>query len=145
MAIFSACSPGTMTAWRPNVAACTAASRPRQCRKDPSSPSSPKNSRFATALAASCSDATKMARAMGRSKRPPLFGNSAGAKLTVIRRSGHLKCEQIRALRTLSLDSLTELSGKPTIEKAGRPLLRWASTATSGALSPIPARDKTVA
>ena len=86
-----------------------------------------------------------MARAMGRSKRPPRLGISAGARLTVILRSGHLKWEQSRALRTRSLDSLTELSGKPTTEKPGRPLLRCASTETSGASSPATARESTMA
>jgi hypothetical protein len=86
-----------------------------------------------------------IARAIGKSNRPPLLGSSAGARLTVMRWSGQEKCEHSNALRTRSLDSLTELSGKPTTEKLGSPLLRWASTVTNGACKPTAARDKTAA
>ncbi len=44
------------------------------------------------------------------------------------------------ALLTRSLLSFTAVSGKPTIDNAGRPLDRWTSTVTSGALMPTSAR-----
>ena len=77
---------------------------------------------------------------MARSKRPPSFGRSAGAKLTVILRAGKSKCEFKRALRTRSLLSLTAVSGMPTMDRLGKPLKRWTSTVTAGASMPHLAR-----
>jgi hypothetical protein len=58
---------------------------------------------------------------MGKSNLPPSLGKSAGAKLTVILSSGKVKLLLIMALRTRSLASLTDASGKPTKLKKGWP------------------------
>ena len=55
-----------------------------------------------------------MPSAIGKSKRPPSLGKSAGARLTVIFLSGKAKPLFTMALRTLSRDSFTEVSGNPT-------------------------------
>ena len=60
-----------------------------------------------------------MPSAMGRSKRPDSLGKSAGARLTVMRRAGMSKPQFCSAARTRSRDSLTSVSGKPTIVKEG--------------------------
>ena len=74
-----------------------------------------------------------MLKAIGKSKRPPSLGRSAGAKLMVIRLLGNSNPAFKMALRTRSLLSFTAVSGRPTIEKPGSPFERWASTVTKGA------------
>src|SRR5690625_1837756 len=81
-----------------------------------------------------------MPSAIGKSKRPPSLGKSAGARLTVIRLLGNSKPHVSRAARTRSLLSRTAASGKPTIDKDGRPLARCTSTMTDGASIPSTAR-----
>src|SRR5450830_864360 len=81
-----------------------------------------------------------MPKAMGKSKRPDSLGKSAGARLTVMRLAGNSKRAFCSAARTRSLDSLTSVSGKPTMVKQGRPLARWTSTVTCGASMPASAR-----
>ena len=49
---------------------------------------------------------------------------------------GHLKPELMRAARTLSLDSLTAVSGKPTRHMLGKPPERCTSTVIGGACTP---------
>ncbi len=78
--------------------------------------------------------------AMARSKRPPSLGRSAGARLTVMCLEGNSKLPLSRALRTRSRDSFTEVSGRPTMLKAGKPLERCTSTVTCGAATPKLAR-----
>src|SRR5690606_37520935 len=73
-------------------------------------------------------------------KRPDSFGRSAGARLTVILLAGNSKPAFCSAARTRSLDSLTSVSGRPTMVKLGRPLARCTSTSTSGACMPARAR-----
>jgi hypothetical protein len=58
---------------------------------------------------------------MGRSKRAPSLGRSAGERLTVTRPAGQSNAEVGRADQMRSRLSLTALSGSPTREKAGRP------------------------
>ncbi|MNN35522.1 hypothetical protein D3C81_1493740 [compost metagenome] len=82
---------------------------------------------------------------MARSKRPPSFGRSAGARLRVMRRAGNSRRALSTALRTLSLLSLTVASGRPTRVSAGKPLARCASTVTAGATTPTWARLWTMA
>jgi hypothetical protein len=77
---------------------------------------------------------------MARSKRPPSFGRSAGARLMVMRRSGNSNWELSSALRTRSLLSFTAASGRPTMDSPGRPLDRCTSMVTSGASIPTWAR-----
>jgi len=81
-----------------------------------------------------------MPSAIGKSKRPDSLGKSAGAKLTVMRLAGNSNLAFCRAALTLSLDSLTSVSGKPTIVKEGKPFARCTSTVTSGASMPDRAR-----
>lgn len=59
--------------------------------------------------------------AMARSKCDPSFGRSAGDRLTVIRFDGSAMESEESAVRTRSFASDTALSGRPTMEKAGRP------------------------
>ena len=77
-----------------------------------------------TTRAARCAPGpTRPARAAAsaRSKPGPAFLRSAGARFTVIRRSGNSKPELSSAARTRSRDSCTAASGRPTIVNAGRP------------------------
>src|SRR5919108_745538 len=84
-----------------------------------------------------------MPSAIGRSKRPPSFGRSAGARFTVIRPAGNSKREFSSAARTRPLLSFTTVAGRPTIQNAGSPLARLTSTCTRGACSPTCARQAT--
>src|SRR6185369_9573311 len=81
-----------------------------------------------------------MPNVMGRSKRPPSLGRSAGARFTVMRRAGNSKRAFWMAARTRSRASRTSASGRPTMVKEGRPLARCVSTVTSGAAAPASAR-----
>ena len=81
-------------------------------------------------------EAAKMPKAMGKSKSPPSFFISAGAKFTVIFLTGKSKPEFFIAATTLSLASLTAVSGSPTIEKTGNP--DAISTSTSIRYASIP-------
>jgi hypothetical protein len=86
-----------------------------------------------------------MLKAMGKSNREPSLGISAGAKLIVMRLAGKSNWQFLMALRTRSLLSLTAASGRPTIEKLGKPLDKWASTVTDGAVIPELLREWMVA
>jgi hypothetical protein len=88
-------------------------------RSSPDSANSPINSNFSSGALGICSEAARIPIAMARSKRLPPLGSSAGARLTVMRRLGNSNLELISALRTRSLLSLTAVSGRPTILKAG--------------------------
>jgi len=95
---------------------------PLKPRKEPSSASSPANSNSCKLCRGICPYAANTPIAIGKSNRPPsFFGKSAGAKLIVMRRVGKTNCEFIKALRTRSLLSLTAVSGRPTIDNAGKP------------------------
>src|SRR5690606_37062587 len=109
-------------------------------RSSPDRASSPRHSRALRASIGTCPLAARMPRAMARSKRPPSFGRSAGARLRVILRAGKSNPEFWIALRTRSLLSLTAVSGRPTRAMPGRPLARCASTLTAGASTPPWAR-----
>src|SRR5580704_13313584 len=80
---------------------------------------------------------------MGRSKRPPSFGRSAGERLTVMRPAGNSKPEWMSAARTRSLLSLTTVAASPTMQNVGSPPARLTSTWTRGAVSPSCARHAT--
>src|SRR5690606_32372844 len=116
------------------------ASAPRMARNSPESESSPANSYSSSALPGSCPEATRMPSAIGKSKRPLSLGRSAGARLTVTRRAGKSKPQFTSAARTRSRDSLTSVSGRPTMVKLGNPPARCTSTATAGASAPVSAR-----
>ena len=83
-----------------------------------------------------CRVAVRIPSAMGRSKTGPAFRVSAGARFTVIRRTGISKPEFRTAARTRSRASRTAVSGSPTIEKVGSPGLTSSSTPTMDASSP---------
>ena len=113
--------------------------------KRPSRASSPIISYWLISFTGTCPDAINMPIAIGRSNRPPVFGISAGAKFTVIRLAGNSNPELIIAPRTLSLLSLTAVSGKPTVEKAGKPFAKWTSTITGNACTPNTVRVRIIA
>ena len=71
-----------------------------------------------------------MPAAMGKSKAAPSFFVFAGARLTVICFDGISQSVFLSAVLTLSFDSLTALSGSPTMSKAGKPLLISTSVST---------------
>ncbi len=77
---------------------------------------------------------------MGRSKRPPSLGRSAGARLIVTRPIGNWNRLLSRAPRTRSLLSLTAGSGRLTMESTVRSSARCTSTVTAGASIPSRAR-----
>src|SRR5690606_28784811 len=134
------------TSRRPAWAAARAAgSTPSTGRSSPVRPSSPMNSQPASASRGICPLAARMPSAIGRSKRPPHLGRSAGARLTVMRRAGNSNCAHWIAARTRSLASRTAASGKPTIDIDGNPPPRWTSTLTAGARTPARARPGTSA
>jgi len=74
-------------------------------------------------------NAVRIPNAMGRSKDEPSFLTSAGARFIVILSLGNSNPAFLIADLTLSLLSFTEVSGRPTILKAGRP--KEISTSTS--------------
>lgn len=66
-----------------------AGSAPRTGRSSPDSESSPSTSSPARFTGGTCDEALRMPSAIARSKRPPSFGRSAGARLQVMRRFGN--------------------------------------------------------
>ena len=81
-------------------------------------------------------EAASTASAIGRSKPEPSLRRSAGARLTVIRRSGHSSSAEVIPLRTRSLASWQARSARPTIANPGTPSWRCASTSTRRGSSP---------
>src|SRR5713226_9628906 len=75
--------------------------------------------------------------AIGRSSPAPPFLIPDGARLTVTRRSGHDRPLDNNAARTLSRDSRTAASGRPTTVNPGSPLETWTSTETLTPSTPI--------
>ena len=73
---------------------------------------------------------------MAKSKPQPDLGSDAGDRFTVMRLLGNSKLALMMAERTRSLLSLTAVSGKPTIEKAGKPFDIWVSINTFSAEIP---------
>ena len=62
--------------------------------------------------------------AIGRSNPDPSFRSAAGARLTVIRRSGHSSSAEAIPLRTRSFASWQARSARPTIANAGHAALQ---------------------
>ena len=104
--------------------------RPGTGRSRPSSASSPTAACPASEPGGSWRDAASTASAIGRSKPEPSLRRSAGARLTVIRRSGHSSSAEAMPLRTRSFASWQARSARPTIANAGTPRWRCASTST---------------
>ena len=66
----------------------TAGIAPCTPRKEPVRANSPKNSKRLSKSESICPDAARIPMAIGKSKRPPSFGKSAGARLMVMRCGG---------------------------------------------------------
>src|SRR5688572_20605326 len=84
-----------------------------------------------------------MPSAMARSKPVPSLRRSAGARFTVIRRSGNSNPLFRIAARTRSRASRTAVSGRPTMSKPGSPLATSTSTDTSSVSRPHSAQAVT--
>ncbi|KKQ90101.1 MAG: hypothetical protein UT12_C0002G0032 [Candidatus Curtissbacteria bacterium GW2011_GWC2_38_9] len=129
-----------------SLARSTHGKTPQILRTDPSSESSPKKIESDRSRAVNCSEAIKIPKAIGKSYAGPSLGKSAGARLTVIRFGGRSAPEFLRAARTLSFDSSTALSGRPTIVKEGKPIAAMSTSTVMGtASSPITAAEVTLA
>lgn len=102
----------------------------------PSSANSPTKFLSQIASVCNCPLLHNIPTAIGKSSPEPSFFKSAGARLTVIRVVGNLNPEFFKAARTLSLDSLTAVSGSPTSSNAGRPFEISTSTIISSPLIP---------
>ena len=102
----------------------------------PSNDSSPINTESSQASGAICPLDTNKATAMGRSSAAPSFFISAGARLTVIRRTGKANPLFLTAVLTLSFASLTATVANPTISKDGNPLAISVSTVIKQPFNP---------
>ena len=105
-------------------------------RRLPSSASSPRKA-VSFGGGSNCPEAASTASSRGRSYTGPVLRTSAGARLMVMRRSGHLKPRFFRAAWTRSPLSRTAESGRPTMEMAGIPPEMSASTSTGKPLRPL--------
>ncbi len=106
--------------------------QPLMGRMVPFSESSPDMMKFLMDSCDMISSQISIAIAMGRSKAAPSFLRAAGARFTVIGRSGNANPMFLSAARTLSLLSFTEASGKPTIEKCGTPFVCISTSTSTG-------------
>ena len=106
------------------------ANAPRTGRTRPSSASSPTAACSASRSAGSCREAASTASAIERSKPEPSLRRPAGARLTVIRFSGHSSWAEPIPLRTRCFASAQARSARPTIANPGRPPSMCASTST---------------
>ncbi len=110
-------------------------STPRTRRTCPERESSPKNTASSKSHR-SWRDACKRDSSRGRSYIGPSLRLSAGARFMVMRLTGKSNPQFFSAARTLSRDSFTAASGRPTTSKAGRPPERSVSTSTGNAFMP---------
>ena len=99
---------------------------PRRSRRGPVAPGRRERARRALHGSASrrrgsCRDAASTASAIGQVEAAPSFRRPAGARLTVMRRSGHSSSALVMPQRTRSFASWQALSGRPTIANAGTP------------------------
>ena len=133
----AAFSAGTYRACTPLAAAVRAmGSTPDTGRRLPSSASSPRKA-ASFGGGSICPAEERTASSRGRSYTGPVLRTSAGARLTVMRRSGHLNPRLRAAAWTRSPLSRTAESGRPTMERAGIPPETSASTATAKPLRPL--------
>ena len=124
-----------------SAAAIAAGRAPSTGTKVPSNDNSPKETVPATTSLGMISSAAKRLSAMGRSKCDPSLGKSAGDRLIVMRFDGRAMDREESADRTRSRASDTALSGRPTMEKAGRPGLTAHCTSTERASTPSNATE----
>ena len=82
---------------------------------------------------------------MARSSPAPSLRTPEGARLTVIRLSGHVRPLDSSAARTRSRDSRQAVSGRPTTVKLGSPCETYTSTSTGWPLTPSSVADGTMA
>ncbi len=125
-------TPGTRRASAALAAATTTCSRPLATsaptigrvpgtgRISPPSDSSPINAGLARP-ARICSDPSRIPMAIARSREEPALRNSAGARLTVIRRGGNTNPAFRMAPRTRSRASCRAASPSPTMVSPGKP------------------------
>jgi len=115
------------------LAKIAAGTAPLTKRKRPSSASSPIYKAVGSDGNTPC--AQSIPSAIGRSRSAPSFGRSAGARFTAILPLRGYPIALSAAL-TLSLDSLTDISGSPTIDIEKRPPVISTSISTRSALIP---------
>jgi hypothetical protein len=119
------------------------ASAPRTGRRRPSRASSPTSPRPSRPSGPTAPEALRMPMAMGRSRLAPLLRISAGARLTVTRRSGKGRSVPAMAARTRAALSRTAASGRPTRSTRGRSELIRTSTSTATPSTPSSAAPRT--
>ena len=138
MAASWAFARGTTIPLSPNRLAVAAIGKtPATGRRLPSRDISPTKTKSPSNCGSTCSEAAKIPIPMGRSKLGPSFRRSAGVKLITIFRMGKANPAFLRAALTLSRDSWTAVSGKPTTVMAGSPPDTSTSTPTCTASTPI--------
>jgi hypothetical protein len=128
----SAASPAdaTGTTTVVHATASTSGTTPGTGRIVPSRPNSPTKPMAATSSGWSCSLATSTPTAMAKSRPLPILRVPEGARLTVMRRTGHWAPAAMTAARTRSRASRQAVSGRPTMVSPGRPTPTWTSTVT---------------
>ena len=118
-------------------------STPRTGRTRPSNASSPRKTVPASFSGGNNPAADKIPTAMGTSKAAPSFFRSAGARFTVIRRSGNLNPQFSMAPRIRTRPSFTPASGSPTMWQPGKPLATSTSTWMGAASMPMTVAERT--
>ena len=105
-------------------------SAPRMGLTLPSRDSSPRITIFFKRSLSIIPLAERIPMAIGKSNAEPSLRISAGARLTVILRTGRANWVLRMAAETRSLLSLTAASGRPTMDMPGSPCERLTSTST---------------
>ncbi len=118
-------------------------STPRTGRTRPSRASSPTKREVSFTSAGRAPAAVRMPMAMGTSKAAPSLRRSAGARFTVMRRSGYLKPLFSIAPRMRTRPSFTPTSGRPTMWQPGNPLATSTSTWMGAASMPMTVAERT--
>ena len=134
----------TTTRAIPAGSAATIGSTPGTGRTSPPSDSSPRNA-TGNDPARTCSEPSRMPRAMARSSDAPPLRRSAGARLIVIRRGGKVKPALRIAPRTRSRASWSAVSARPTMVKPGKPGATSTSTRMNRPSRPSSVADGTTA
>ncbi len=127
------------------AAARSTGSTPRTCLIAPDSDSSPSTAVPPSAPSGIRPSAPRIPIAIARSKHPPLFFTSAGARFTVITCSSSSTPTCWSAARTRTRLSRTLASGSPTRLNCAMPRLESTSTRTGCGSSPTSEKLSTVA
>ena len=129
---------GTMIVWWLVLAPHSAKfSTPLTGCSSPFNPSSPIARTSSVRCCGNCLLATKIDRAMARSRCDPSLAILAGVKLMVIRFAGKVNPELTMADRTRSRDSAMALLASPTILNDGKPLVMSHSAVTKTPSKPL--------